>query len=213
MTKKYDIGLDVHKDSIAIAYTHEGSRREAAFHGTCGGSNLAIERALRALAKKLNAKHPMEESCSTTLSAAPNSPPPWNLPSPNSFVVGSSTSSPKAFPECATTDFLRAPPSRPANGSAPSSDRHPNAPSHFPNSPRIAARTVVNLCACCAKSHAPEDRHDPHPPPLTSIRPTSPPRYVQRTCTRKSPQMARIPANSRKHRTSILSSPLLMPLS
>lgn len=56
MTKKYYIGLDVHKDSIAIAYTHEGSRQEAAFHGTCGGSNLAIERALRTLAKKLGVK-------------------------------------------------------------------------------------------------------------------------------------------------------------
>lgn len=56
MTKKYYIGLDVHKDSIAIAYTHEGSRQEAAFHRTCGGSNLAIERALRTLAKKLGVK-------------------------------------------------------------------------------------------------------------------------------------------------------------
>lgn len=56
MTKTYYIGLDVHKDSIAIAYTHEGSRKEAAFHGTCGGTNLAAERALRALAKKLGVK-------------------------------------------------------------------------------------------------------------------------------------------------------------
>jgi transposase len=53
MKKTYYIGLDVHKDSIAIAYTWEGSRSAATYHGQCGGSNLAAERALRALAKKL----------------------------------------------------------------------------------------------------------------------------------------------------------------
>ena len=52
MTKTYYIGLDVHKDSIAIAYTHEGSRQEDLLHGSCGGSNLAVERALRTLAIK-----------------------------------------------------------------------------------------------------------------------------------------------------------------
>ena len=56
MNNTYYIGLDVHKDSIAIAYTQQGSRREATFHGTCGGSNLAAERALRILAKKLGVK-------------------------------------------------------------------------------------------------------------------------------------------------------------
>jgi len=53
MMKKYYIGLDVHKDSIAVAYTWEGSRSAATYHGDCGGSNLAAERALRALARKL----------------------------------------------------------------------------------------------------------------------------------------------------------------
>ncbi len=53
MKRKYYIGLDVHKDSIAIAYTWEGSRSAATYHGECGGSNLALERALRALARKL----------------------------------------------------------------------------------------------------------------------------------------------------------------
>ncbi len=53
MKKKYYIGLDVHKDSIAIAYTQAGSRAVPTYHGECGGSNLAAERALRALAKKL----------------------------------------------------------------------------------------------------------------------------------------------------------------
>ena len=53
MKKTYYIGLDVHKESIAIAYTTEGSRREAVYHGSCGGSNLSAEDALRKLAKKL----------------------------------------------------------------------------------------------------------------------------------------------------------------
>jgi len=29
MNKTYNIGLDVHKDTIAIAYTHENSRNDA----------------------------------------------------------------------------------------------------------------------------------------------------------------------------------------
>lgn len=56
MNNTYYIGLDVHKESIAIAYTQEGSRKEPTFHGTCGGTNLACERALRMLAKKLGVK-------------------------------------------------------------------------------------------------------------------------------------------------------------
>ena len=46
-------GLDVHKDSIAIAYTTARSRKDAIYHGSRGGSNLSIERALRKLAEKL----------------------------------------------------------------------------------------------------------------------------------------------------------------
>lgn len=56
MNRTYYIGLDVHKNTIAIAYTFEGSREDAIYHGTCGGSNLAAERALRSLAKKLGVK-------------------------------------------------------------------------------------------------------------------------------------------------------------
>jgi len=56
MNNTYYVGLDVHKESIAIAYTQQGSREDAVFHGKCGGSNLAAERALRALAKKLRVK-------------------------------------------------------------------------------------------------------------------------------------------------------------
>lgn len=53
MKVTYYIGLDVHKDSIAIAYTSSASRQDPIFHGSCGGSNAAAERALRSLAKKL----------------------------------------------------------------------------------------------------------------------------------------------------------------
>lgn len=55
MSKDYYIGLDVHKDTIAIAHALGGSREGAAYHGTCGGSVGAAERALRKLAKKLGA--------------------------------------------------------------------------------------------------------------------------------------------------------------
>jgi transposase len=53
MNKNYYIGLDVHKETIAIAHTREGYRKEPTYHSTCGGSNLAAEGALRKLAKKL----------------------------------------------------------------------------------------------------------------------------------------------------------------
>ena len=53
MNKVYYIGLDVHKDSIAIAYTNSESRAEAIFYGTCGGGITTAERKLRKLAKKL----------------------------------------------------------------------------------------------------------------------------------------------------------------
>ena len=53
MSLTYYIGLDVHKNSVAIAYATSNSREKPIFHGSCGGSNLAVERALRALARKL----------------------------------------------------------------------------------------------------------------------------------------------------------------
>jgi len=52
-SKSYYIGLDVHKNTTAIAYAQGGSREDAVYHGTCGGSLGAIERALAKLAKKL----------------------------------------------------------------------------------------------------------------------------------------------------------------
>ena len=53
MKIQYYIGLDVHKETVAIAYIKSNSRGEAIYHGTCGGSNTAVERALRKLAKQL----------------------------------------------------------------------------------------------------------------------------------------------------------------
>jgi len=56
MNKQYYIGLDVHKQTIAIAYTHSQNRGEATYHGTCSGSNITCERRLRKLAKELGVK-------------------------------------------------------------------------------------------------------------------------------------------------------------
>ncbi len=53
MKSSYYIGLDVHKDSIAVAFTKAGERREPTYFGECGGSVLAAERCLRRLAAKL----------------------------------------------------------------------------------------------------------------------------------------------------------------
>lgn len=53
MKTTYYIGLDVHKETVAIAYAKAGGREEPRYHGGCGGSNLSVERALRALAKSL----------------------------------------------------------------------------------------------------------------------------------------------------------------
>ena len=47
------IGLDVHKSSISIAYALSDGG-DPVFHGKIGGSNLALERALIKLRKKLN---------------------------------------------------------------------------------------------------------------------------------------------------------------
>ena len=46
------IGLDVHKSSIAIAYALTAGG-DPVFHGTCGGGELALSRALLKLIKKL----------------------------------------------------------------------------------------------------------------------------------------------------------------
>lgn len=53
MKQDYYIGLDVHKQTVAIAYAAAGSREDATYHGTCKGSVLNVERSLRRLAKQL----------------------------------------------------------------------------------------------------------------------------------------------------------------
>ena len=53
MNTTYYIGLDVHKDSVAIAFALEGSREEATYYGTCRGSVQNTERTLRKVARKL----------------------------------------------------------------------------------------------------------------------------------------------------------------
>ncbi len=53
MKKIYYIGLDVHKDSIAIAYACGLSRENGIYYGQCGGSVPAAVKALRKLAEKL----------------------------------------------------------------------------------------------------------------------------------------------------------------
>lgn len=56
MKNTYYIGLDVHKESIAIAYAEAETRKKPIYYGDCGGSNLAAENALRKLAKKLGVR-------------------------------------------------------------------------------------------------------------------------------------------------------------
>lgn len=63
MKKTYYIGLDVHKETVSISYTDSRSRSEAIYYGTCGGSNLAVERALRKLAKQLGVRLQDLEVC------------------------------------------------------------------------------------------------------------------------------------------------------
>ena len=56
MKIQYYIGLDVHKETVAIASIKSNSRGDAIYKATCGGSNAAVERALRKLAKELGVK-------------------------------------------------------------------------------------------------------------------------------------------------------------
>jgi len=49
----YYIGLDVHKETIAIASACGGNREDAVYYGQCGGSVLVAVRTLRKLAKQL----------------------------------------------------------------------------------------------------------------------------------------------------------------
>ncbi len=51
--KTYYIGLDVHKESVAIGYINNRSRDKATYFGQCGGSNHAVVRNLKKLSKEL----------------------------------------------------------------------------------------------------------------------------------------------------------------
>jgi len=53
MNRTYYIGLDVHKETIAIAYACGANREDATYHGQCGGSVPTAEKTLRKLAEKL----------------------------------------------------------------------------------------------------------------------------------------------------------------
>jgi hypothetical protein len=53
MKNTYYIGLDVHKETIAIAYASGAGREDGTYHGQCGGSIPAAVNALRRLADKL----------------------------------------------------------------------------------------------------------------------------------------------------------------
>lgn len=56
MKKIHYIGLDAHKESIAIALAQGRSREQAKYWGSCGGSLISLERALRKLARELGVK-------------------------------------------------------------------------------------------------------------------------------------------------------------
>jgi len=57
------IGLDVHKETIAIACACGANRGDAVYHGQCGGSVPAAEKALRKLAEKLGVEFRDLKAC------------------------------------------------------------------------------------------------------------------------------------------------------
>ena len=54
--KTYYIGLDVHKETIAIGYAEEGSRKEATYHGTCGGKQSGLRTRLEISCQEARSK-------------------------------------------------------------------------------------------------------------------------------------------------------------
>jgi transposase len=53
MSKTYYLGLDVHKEKIAIAHAAAGEREDPVYYGKCAASVQNTERTLRKLARKL----------------------------------------------------------------------------------------------------------------------------------------------------------------
>jgi hypothetical protein len=53
MSKTYYLGLDVHKEKVAIAHAAAGEREDPVYYGKCAASVQNTERTLRKIAKKL----------------------------------------------------------------------------------------------------------------------------------------------------------------
>ncbi len=52
----YYVGLDVHKETVSIAWTKASSREKPVYYGQCGGSNLAVRNKLKKLSAELGVK-------------------------------------------------------------------------------------------------------------------------------------------------------------
>ena len=63
MTHPYYVGLDVHKETISIAYALGGSREDSTYHGQCSGSVDAAVKALKKLAEKLRVEFTSLKVC------------------------------------------------------------------------------------------------------------------------------------------------------
>ena len=80
MMNAHYAGLDVHKETISIAYALEGSREDATYHGQCSGSITSVTNALQKRAEKLKGLfHPQFwRKRWKNRSLAPENPPPFN---------------------------------------------------------------------------------------------------------------------------------------
>ena len=58
MNNTYYIGLDVHKETIAIAYACGANREDAVYHGQCGGSVPTAENCLAQARRKTRGRIP-----------------------------------------------------------------------------------------------------------------------------------------------------------
>jgi len=52
----YYVGLDVHKETVSIAWTKANTREKPIYYGQCGGSNLAVRNKLKKLSEELGVK-------------------------------------------------------------------------------------------------------------------------------------------------------------
>ena len=63
MTITYYVGLDVHKETISIAYALAGSRENPNYHGQCSGSIASVTNALKKLADELKVEFQALKVC------------------------------------------------------------------------------------------------------------------------------------------------------